>query len=31
MKNENVPNQVKINQNILKMLSGIENSNINNQ
>ena len=31
MENENVPKQFKINQNILKMLSCIENSNLNNQ
>ena len=31
MENENVPKQFKINQNILKMLSSIENANINNQ
>ena len=29
MENENVPKQFKINQNILKMLSFIENANIN--
>ena len=29
MENENVPEQFKINQNILKMLSCIENANIN--
>ena len=31
MENENVPKQFKINQNILKMFSCIENANINNQ
>ena len=31
MENENVPKQFKINQNILQMLSCIENANIKNQ
>ena len=31
MENENVPKQFKINQNILKMISCIENASINNQ
>ena len=31
METENVPKQFKINQNIFKMLSYIENANINNQ
>jgi len=31
MENENVPKQYKINQNVLKILTCIENENINNQ
>ena len=31
MENENVPKQFKTNHNILKILSSIENANINNQ